>query len=33
MFPAADSDSAAEVPIVICMSQAILEMISGIIPK
>ena len=33
MFPAAERDSAAEVPIVICISQAILDMISGITPK
>ena len=33
IFPAAERDSAADVPMVTCMSQAILVMISGITPR
>lgn len=33
ILPAAERDSAAEVPMVTCMSQAIFDMISGITPK
>ena len=33
MFPAADKDSAADIPMVTCMTQEILEMTSCITPQ